>query len=143
MYDEKYYRNKIKSTQSSIQNVEDEITREKRNLETMIEFQTVHNTLSNRINDDFGERMYQYDNCRIDETRVKVYSVIKNVTIDMLRGSTGNNVINNKEREKVAIQNKIHEIEDEINRLNSQRNYLVNILDDYYYELKRSMESYE
>lgn len=134
---ESYYISQIHDINLEICNIEKRICQFNKDLDNLYEFQTRHNQMIIKYNNQIGEHRNRLNTVLIKSREVKFFSQYKDFMQSMLNGSQSQKILSQKEYEKHMIMSKIREVENDIEDLKHRKYRLEQELSNYNYLLRK------
>ena len=134
---ESYYISQIHDINLEIRNIEKRIFQLNKDLDNLYEFQTRHNQMIIKYNNQIGEHRKRLNVAVIKSQEVKFFSQYKDFMQSMLNGSQSQKILSQKEYEKHMIMSKIREVENDIEDLRHRKYHLEQELSNYNYLLRK------
>ena len=134
---ESYYISQIHDINLEIRNIEKRIFQLNKDLDNLYEFQTRHNQMIIKYNNQIGEHRNRLNVAVIKSQEVKFFSQYKDFMQSMLNGSQSQKILSQKEYEKHMIMSKIREVENDIEDLRHRKYHLEQELSNYNYLLRK------
>ena len=128
---ESYYISQIHDINLEIRNIEKRIFQLNKDLDNLYEFQTRHNQMIIKYNNQIGEHRNRLNVAVIKSQEVKFFSQYKDFMQSMLNGSQSQKILSQKEYEKHMIMSKIREVENDIEDLRHRKYHLEQELSNY------------